>query len=158
MLTLLTRFLSWLYAPPEDALKARIEQLLNAATFVNAYRPGVANLLLALHMAGLDVEGLTRVTTFRMVHLTSENEAAARHALAAGDLEHLPASTKTFDINNDYFHVLLVTHARGSFTGLYYLPTEFNGNVGKLNTVWLHVWLDAPPPPWVGEVTVDYVA
>jgi hypothetical protein len=43
---LLTRFQSWLYAHrPDGALKVRIARLLEAATFVQAYRPGAATLL-----------------------------------------------------------------------------------------------------------------
>jgi hypothetical protein len=158
LLTPLARVASWLYPRPDDAQQAQIEQLLDGASFVHTYRPGVVDLLLALHAAGLDAAGLTRVATFRMVRLTPENEATAQHALAAGDWEKLPPRAETFDLNADYFHVLGLTHARGSFAGLYYLPLEFNGNVHKLSTVWLHAWPEAPPPPWAGEVVVHYVA
>jgi len=148
---------SSLYARPDNAIKARIEQLLDAAAFVPAYRLGAANLLLAIHAAGLDVAGLTRVATIGMLPLTSENEAAARHAIIAGDLGLLPASTTTFDLDVDYFQVLLLTHARGSFAGLYYLPLEFNGNVDKLQTVWLQTW-PHPLPLDSGFEMVNYVA
>lgn len=143
---LVIRFLSWLYAHrPDGALKVRIARLLEAATFVQAYRPGAATLLWALHAAGLNAAGLTRVTTVGILLLTSENDKAARRALAAGDLAQLPAWAETFDINPDYVHVLLLTHARGSFAGLYYMPLEFNANVDKLQTVWLTPWSGAQP-------------
>ncbi|GAA4041207.1 hypothetical protein GCM10022409_29020 [Hymenobacter glaciei] len=157
LLTPFTRLASWLYARPEDVLLARFEQLLDKATFVGTSRPSACNLLLALHAAGLNAEGLQRAATLRMVLLTPENETAAQQALAAGNLTQLPANTQTFDLNADYFHVLLVRHARGSFAGLYYLPTEFNGNVSKLNTVWLHPWPQALPLV-EKDVTLHYMA
>ena len=158
MLNPFTRFHSWLYAHPDDAVKVRIEQLLDAATFVHAYRPGVATKLLVLHRAGLVVEGLARLTTLRMVLLTPENEAAAQHALATGDVVLLPAGADTFDVNADYFHVLRLTHARGSFGGLYYLPVEFNGNVHKLDTAWVQPLPDTLSPEWAAKEILDYVA
>ena len=87
MLNPFRRFLSWLYAHPDDAVKARIEQLLQAAAFVYAYRPGVATKLRVLHAAGLDADGLARVATLEMVLLAPENEAAAQHALVVADLQ-----------------------------------------------------------------------
>ena len=153
-----TRFLSWLYAHPDDALKARIAQLLSAAAFVKPNREGVAAKLLALHAAGLDVEGLARMVTLRLALLTPENEAAAQHAVATGDWGKLPAGAETFDINADYFHVLRLTHAHGSFGGLFYLPVEFNGNVHKLNTAWVHSLPDALSPEWSAKEIPDYVA
>jgi hypothetical protein len=152
------RFYSWFYAHPDDAIKVRIEQQLQAAAFVNAYRPGVATKLLVLHRAGLEVEGLARLMTLRMVLLTPENEAAARHALATGNVDLLPTGAEIFDVNADYFHVLRLTHARGSFGGLYYLPVEFNGNVHKLNTVWVHPLPDILSPEWSAKEILDYVA
>ena len=87
MLNPFRRFLSWLYAHPDDVVKARIEQLLQAAAFVYAYRPGVATKLCVLHAAGLDADGLARVATLEMVLLAPENEAAAQHALVVADLQ-----------------------------------------------------------------------
>ena len=158
MLNPFRRFLSWLYAHPDDAVKARIEQLLQAAAFVYAYRPGVATKLRVLHAAGLDADGLARVATLEMVLLAPENEAAAQHALVVADWGLMPAPAETFDVNADYFHVLRLTYARGSFGGIYYLPVEFNGNVHKLSTVWLHPLPDALPPEWSAKEVLDYVA
>ena len=112
-----------------------IADKIKKSTYVGSYKDGVARTMKNIHLAGLDVHGITQLTTLGQFTLNSQNENLIQQAIRDENIKSINCYESVFDINQDYINIILINHISGNFIGLYYLPVEFNGYISNLNKI-----------------------
>lgn len=137
-------------------LDKAIADKIKQSTNINSYKDGVARTMKNIHLAGLDVGGITQLATVGQFILNSENESFILRAMNDENIQSINRYEPIFDINQDYINIILVKHARGNFIGLYYLPVEFNGHISNLNKIRLSQSKKPVDTSLLHNIIIDY--